>query len=210
MRARAAGKSMIVGAAVAVAIAATVALPHHAVAGAGLDWSVGRWLDEAMPLASAGAYGFLAWIEVGYHRRPALMIGLASLLLLPPLALLGLMLHRRPQPSVPDAASPAGPPPGRVARLEIDGARVVVLPPRRDLVQIGRESDNDICLDDDEVHRYHAVIERTSDSGYTITDISGPDGNGLLVNGLRCLNAPLVSGDTLAVGRATMRFETAA
>ena len=55
----------------------------------------------------------------------------------------------------------------------------------RAMLRIGREADNDICRSEKTVHRYHAVIRRTTDGDVVITDLSGADGNGVLINGAR-------------------------
>ena len=55
----------------------------------------------------------------------------------------------------------------------------------RTLIRIGREEDNDLRFAVKTVHRYHAVIRRTTDGVVMITDLSGKDGNGVLVNGAR-------------------------
>ena len=61
----------------------------------------------------------------------------------------------------------------------------------RTLLRIGREEDNDIRFAVKTVHRYHAVIRRTTDGVVMITDVSGKDGNGVLVNGARVAEARL-------------------
>ena len=63
------------------------------------------------------------------------------------------------------------------------------------MLRIGREADNDICLSDKTVHRYHAVIHRTTDGAVVVTDLSGADGNGVLINGTRVGEGRLTEGD---------------
>jgi pSer/pThr/pTyr-binding forkhead associated (FHA) protein len=75
------------------------------------------------------------------------------------------------------------------------------------MVRIGREADNDICLQEKTVHRYHAVIRRTTDGEVIITDLSGPDGNGVLVNGTRIGEGRLKRGDVLAIGEVKLNFD---
>jgi pSer/pThr/pTyr-binding forkhead associated (FHA) protein len=77
----------------------------------------------------------------------------------------------------------------------------------RTMVRIGREEDNDICLSAHTVHRYHAVIRRTTEGEVVITDLSGDDGNGVLVNGVRVSEARLTKGDTIKVGEVKLRFD---
>ena len=59
------------------------------------------------------------------------------------------------------------------------------------------------------VHRYHAVIERTPDEAFVITDLSGKDGNGVRVNGERQSRAQLADGDVIELGRTRLKFESA-
>ena len=168
-------------------------------------------LETAWHLLRQAAFGIGHWIETGYAQRPAVMVGLAGILLLPLLMIIGAVLYRKPAawvvPSaeaIPDFGGFAA------ARIELEDQRSIVLPARRDFLQIGRQEDNDICIDDVSVQRYHAVIERADELGFIITDISGGDGNGLRINGQPCMTALLANGDTVEIGKARMRFATAA
>ena len=76
-------------------------------------------------------------------------------------------------------------------------------------IRIGRHEDNDIRLADSSVHRYHAVIQRTAEEGFVITDVSGKEGNGVRINGARTAQAQLVDGDVIELGRAKLKFENA-
>lgn len=167
------------------------------------------------------------WIGESYNRAPALMLGLGVLLIIPPLALAGMLM--RWQQRSPDATImisrpsrrgglPAGLTRRPTARTEIsawpteawveveDGSkyRFVI---GRTLVRIGREADNDICLSAKTVHRYHAVIRRTTDGEVLITDLSGSDGNGVLINGARAAEARLSKGDMITIGEVKLRFD---
>jgi pSer/pThr/pTyr-binding forkhead associated (FHA) protein len=75
------------------------------------------------------------------------------------------------------------------------------------MVRIGREADNDICLSTKTVHRYHAVIRRTTDGEVLITDLSGAEGNGVRINGVRAAEARLKKGDVIEIGEVKMRFD---
>jgi len=166
------------------------------------------------------------WVGEGYARAPALMLGLTMLLAVPPLALAGLLMRRKNRPS-PDATvrlarrdrrSQRTPPPLTTVRagvsawptqawvevMGIPGERRVI---DRTMVRIGREEDNDICLSAHTIHRYHAVIRRTTEGEVVITDLSGDDGNGVLVNGVRVTEARLTKGDTINVGEVKLRFD---
>jgi len=162
-------------------------------------------------MSVATASNVRRWIMAGYERRPALVVGLAGVLLLPPLLLLGLVVHRRqaePVMAVNDDLVELER--DLDARIELEGAGVIVLPKGRPLVQIGRQEDNDICIADETVEHYHAVIERQSERGFSITDVSGAEGNGVRINGAWCSAALLADGDLLELGNARMRFAIAA
>ncbi len=163
------------------------------------------------------------WIGESYNRAPALMLGLGVLLIIPPLALAG-MLMRRPRRS-PDTTIMISRPSRRVgltrqptapteisawpteAWVEVEDGRKRRFVIGRTLVRIGRETDNDICLTAKTVHRYHAVIRRTTDGEVLIADLSGSDGNGVLVNGARAAEARLSKGDMITIGEVRLRFD---
>ena len=151
------------------------------------------------------------WIVSGYGRRPLVMIGLAGTLLLPPLMIAGLLLHRRhPIDKTMPEADRMGSGHTASAWVEFNENQRVPMPVGRDFLQIGREEDNDVCLCDTAVHRYHAVIERTHEYGFTITDVGGPEGNGLSINGDRRLCSLLADGDMIELGSSKLKFATAA
>ena len=168
-------------------------------------------LDAGLAMAHRVNSNVTAWVVAGYARRPLVMIGLGGVLLLPPLAITGLLLYRRrPQERERHAPADAGLGISSAAWVEVDGRWRIAMPSGRDFMQIGRERDNDVCLDDDAVHRYHAIIERAHGRGFTITDIGGPDGNGLCINGARLASGMLANGDTIELGSSKLRFATAA
>jgi hypothetical protein len=164
------------------------------------------------------------WLSEGYQRAPALMLGLSVLLAVPPLALAGRLVSRKRRS--PDTTQLIGRSSARRAGrrplatvspeisawpteawVEVDrepGKRYVI---GRTLVRIGREEDNDICLSANTVHRYHAVIRRTTDGEVVITDLSGEEGNGVLVNNARVAEARLAQGDTIHLGEVRLRFD---
>jgi FHA domain len=166
-----------------------------------------------------------SWFSDSFNRAPALMLVLAVLMALPPLALAGLMMRR--QRRSPDATqlisrpslrgSGAAARSGVTARNEVStwpteawvefagtGQRYVI---GRAMLRIGREADNDICRSEKTVHRYHAVIRRTTDGDVVITDLSGADGNGVLVNGARVGEARLAKGDVIGIGEVKLKFD---
>jgi hypothetical protein len=150
------------------------------------------------------------WASDGFRRYPVIMIGLAGLVVMPLVAILGwLVLGHMPSGDAPSGGRDVVALP-RSAWMQIEGNEQRRLSIEREIVQIGRDTDNDICLGDSSVHRYHAVIERLPDMGYCIFDLSGPNGHGVRVNGRRMAKAWLASGDVVQIGRSRLRFETAA
>lgn len=161
-----------------------------------------------------------AWLSAAYARAPALVLGLAVLIALPPLTLLGFFLRRAPPMQGVDAT--------RVYRRSTTGERhardaaeadtphwpaaawVDVAGQRHNVgsggLRLGRDEDNDICLPDKTVHRYHAAIHRTDDAEYLITDLSSAGGNGVLVNGLRVGETRLQDGDIIDLGQTRLKF----
>jgi hypothetical protein len=75
------------------------------------------------------------------------------------------------------------------------------------LVRIGRHEENDVRFEHKTVHRYHAVLHRTGEGEFVITDLSGVGGNGIYVNGARIEQSPLRSGDLVELGAVRLRFE---
>ena len=172
----------------------------------------------------------LALVEAGYQRAPALMLVLSALLVLPAVALVSFTLQRSGRRKANRAAVraaerraeagggdwtreglsgttiPAWP---SQAWLTIEGGRVGTVPLAGQTIRIGRHEDNDIRLADSSVHRYHAVIQRTDEEGFVITDVSGKEGNGVRINGERAAQAQLVDGDLIELGRAKLKFENA-
>jgi hypothetical protein len=169
--------------------------------------------------------GLQTWLATSYERAPALVLGLAALLVIPPLALLGVVLrwrveqtaddstylHPRRQPhsaswEVEGASAEPEPTWPSQAWLETDvpgGARYALGP---GVTRIGREDDNDICIRDMTVHRYHAAIHRNDDAEFVITDLSSADGNGVVVNGRRAAEIKLRDGDAIELGLARFKF----
>ena len=73
-----------------------------------------------------------------------------------------------------------------------------------DKLRIGRESDNEIVLQDPRISRHHAVITRRGD-GFEIEDLESA--NGVQVNGVRIAKPHmLVEGDKLKLGDSELVF----
>jgi pSer/pThr/pTyr-binding forkhead associated (FHA) protein len=66
------------------------------------------------------------------------------------------------------------------------------------IVGIGRETDNDVVLDDMATSRHHAQIQ-FHDGAYVLTDLGSA--NGTLVNGQRIDERVLSDGDSVMVGQ---------
>ena len=174
------------------------------------------------------ARGF-ALAEAGYQRAPVLMLVLPVLIIVPLVALISFAVHRVARAKarravertlrrrVEDAADwtqePATgigiPAWGSQAWLTVEGKSDGTVALAGQLIRIGRNEDNDIRLTDKSVHRYHAVIERTPEEAFVITDLSGEHGNGVRVNGARTPKTQLTDGDVIELGRAKLRFENA-
>ena len=164
------------------------------------------------------------WIGESYARAPALVLGLSVVMVVPPLALVGLLARRKrrtsaaPSPDTTLALTRAGKRAANALKTEgfswpteawIDiqgtpGGRYVI---GRTLVRIGREADNDIRLSAKTVHRYHAAIRRTTDGDVMVTNLSGNEGNGVLVNGKPVDEARLKKGDIINVGEVKLHFD---
>jgi FHA domain len=113
------------------------------------------------------------------------------------------------EPSVETPAGEDMPLWSQEAWLTVEGKDAGTLPIASRLVRIGRHQDNDVRLPDTTVHRYHAVIERTQEEAFVITDLSGKDGNGVRINGERLPRAELADGDVIEIGRTRLKFESA-
>ncbi len=206
-------------------VAAAISQTHVAAAAPTVEPGRAVLIHDLVTLASPAADAWLqlnGWLGDSYTRAPALMVVLAALIALPPLAFAGFMLRRQTRRS-PDAtvrlARPArrteGTANSATARTELSswpteawvetgGYRFVI---GRTMLRIGREADNDVCLTQKTVHRYHAVIRRSTDGDVVITDLSGADGNGVLVNGKRVGEGRLKSGDVIGIGEVTLKFD---
>ncbi len=167
-------------------------------------------VDAAVEGAREAVSRLQLWIAAGYAKRPAVMLGLGGALVLPVLVFVGFLLYRRHATPTSDfAPSVTGPAGLHAARIEIEGASAIELPGSGGLLQIGRQRDNDICIEDETVSRYHAVIEHSRDGGFMITDVSSQDGGGVRINGERMLRAVLSDGDTVELGNTRMRVAAA-
>jgi hypothetical protein len=206
---------------------ATAVVVVHAIAASSAAWA--DVSSASMIVTTANFNGGDAllqmrnWIGAGSERVPALMLVLTMLRAVPPLAIAGLMVGRRRRHAGTAAGrwrrlrGSAEPPAQTTARtyisswpteawVHIDGAPGSRWLIGRSFLRIGQEEDNDIRLNSRSVHRYHAVIRRTTDGDVVINDLSGADGAGVLVNGTRIDEARLQEGDAIDVGAIKLRF----
>ena len=92
---------------------------------------------------------------------------------------------------------------GKLIITESSGvARELALDKER--VSIGRHADNDICLNDKAVSGHHAVIITILSDSF-LEDLDST--NGTLVNGKQIAKHPLSNGDTVTIGRNSLRYE---
>jgi FHA domain len=212
-------------ASIAVACVAAIVFANPAAAAVALSLT----LNTFALASSAWAFSH-QWAIENYSRTPALMVGLAALLLLPPLALASGLVARMALPR--PGRTPSG---GRIDAVS-RGQKHSATPdhpsnmawPReawltleqqpgnhqpglyrsmpRELLSIGRGEDNDLVLDAATVHRYHAVIQRTPDALFLIKDLGGPGGNGVIVNDERVTEAHLLDADRIRLGAVTLVF----
>ncbi len=70
-------------------------------------------------------------------------------------------------------------------------------------VTLGRSKKADVFLDDEKLSRFHAKITRIG-TGYRLIDLSSR--NGTFVNGVRILEHPLASFDSIEIGHSKIQF----
>jgi ABC-type multidrug transport system ATPase subunit/pSer/pThr/pTyr-binding forkhead associated (FHA) protein len=92
----------------------------------------------------------------------------------------------------------------RMPPVAAPGLQSVIHRPEATTVRIGRDSDNDIVIDDDLlVSRHHAEVRRRGDGGWEIVDLRSH--NGTFVNGRRIDSARLDERDAVGIGRHVFR-----
>lgn len=163
------------------------------------------WISEAT-----------VWIQTKYTEAPALVLGLGFALALPVIAIVGSILRlvsgRQPRLSqIPRTVrtQPASAWRQR-ASLELTDSNAASFQVGRKPVRIGRETDNDLCLSDPTVHRYHAVLEQTPEAEYILSYVGDPDNDGLFVNGQSVQRLRLRGGEILEIGAIKLRFALSA
>lgn len=86
-------------------------------------------------------------------------------------------------------------------RLLLEGGRVVRL--EQPILNVGRQRDNQVVLDDPTISRHHAQI-RLRFGHYTLFDLGSTTGT--LINGQRVREAMLRSGDIIVIGNKTLIY----
>jgi len=160
------------------------------------------WRDLAQSAFERAA----AWSVAGYEHAPVLMIGLALVAAVPVLALVGWLMMLgagRGEAALRDAAEAGRPGDGHI-RLE---GEAQPFPISGELIRIGRQEDNELCISDATVQSYHAMIRRSPECDFVITDISDRRGRGVRVNGRRIAEARLAHGDRIELGDVRLSFE---
>jgi hypothetical protein len=158
-------------------------------------------------------------IKAGSAKVPALVLVLSAMLILPVIAIASWAVQRvgvlpavRPKRDGTGPAAEGGQADtdtqawGVRAWLAIEGDAAGAHRIDCEMLRIGRHPDNEVWLTEDSVHRYHAVIHRTEDAEFVITDLSGAAGNGVRINGTRRSKARLANGDVIELGRAKLTF----
>ncbi|MGH1419210.1 MAG: FHA domain-containing protein [Hyphomicrobiaceae bacterium] len=167
--------------------------------------------------------GVVEFVGQAYAQAPVLVLALSLFLIFPILILIGWLMRPRLESEggatqllrpgkdnggLTGRTAMAGVPPMPVAAcIEITNGEKIRLE-GREMLRLGREDDNDVCFDEATVHRYHAVIKRSIESGYVISDISESGGNGVFVNGRRTREARLEDGDEINLGVAKITFRS--
>lgn len=152
-----------------------------------------------------------------YDRAPVLVTVLAAMLILPVTALALLLVQAMRLKSrmqllpVTGAGRSIIAEPGATTTAHLRDAFGwdVPLPRQKASIRIGRHEDNDVRLPFASVHRHHAVIHRLADGSHSITDVSGTNGNGIVINGRRATDARLADGDHIQIGDAALTFVVA-
>ena len=176
---------------------------------AGLD------VDTAMWFAQTAWTTFHAWVVSGYAEAPILMVGLAAVVLVPALTVIGFVANRvasrqsapLPEPMRSEVANVMGLGWPSEAWITIEGEVPQRRQVAREMLSIGREDDNDVQLEHATVHRHHALLHRLDDTRVFVRDLSGGGGNGVKVNGARVVEAALRDGDRIEVGAVVLKFE---
>jgi pSer/pThr/pTyr-binding forkhead associated (FHA) protein/outer membrane biosynthesis protein TonB len=86
--------------------------------------------------------------------------------------------------------------------VHFDGKRLREVTFDRSIINVGKQSSSNLRLEDINVSRKHAVIERRESGEWRITDLGST--NGTTVNGRRITQAILQDGDRVLIGESTL------
>jgi hypothetical protein len=90
------------------------------------------------------------------------------------------------------------------AWLEVLDTSAIRVPLVSRHTRIGRHKDNDIQINNNSVHRRHAVLHITKDGKFVINDLA--TSNGVFVNGKRVEQQELADGDVIELGEVRVQF----
>ena len=182
-------------------------------------WGVSGFLDTMHWTGRQFAQAARAF----HARAPALALGMASVALLLPLAVLTLAVrvvvaarHAACEPEFITGSERTSVVTGfslpRRARLE--GVELGETGPheiRRPLTRIGRADDNEVVIDSAELEPYHAAIERTPDCDIYLCDLTRGGRFAARVNGRNARSRQRLSdGDVITLGRVRLTYRTSA
>jgi hypothetical protein len=210
------GSKLAVALLLLLAAAVGVSLTFVRAGGSGAEVAHAGAITQQMATAvDRAATVVVEAIKLGRERAPAVVVGLGALIVVPLIALAMLFARRLGNVWAADqasthrarrAADAAALPRLANAWIDVDGPGRRRLRIAGELVRIGRDEENDLRLEDPNVHRHHALIQRTADAEFVILDVSGMRGNGLAVNGRRLARASLRDGDLIELGTTRVRF----
>jgi hypothetical protein len=169
--------------------------------------------SELMAFIGESLIQVKGWILKNYDISPALVLGVGFALAIPAIATVGAVFHmllKRPRPVHSILPSTIRTRPASIWRqravLEMTDSRTESYQIDHGMVRIGRETDNDLCLSDPSIHRYHAVLERTPDAEFYLSYLGDPGSDGLFVNGVPIQRERLRGGEVLQIGAIKLRF----
>jgi pSer/pThr/pTyr-binding forkhead associated (FHA) protein len=90
------------------------------------------------------------------------------------------------------------------AWLEVLDQSAIRVPVTARSTRIGRHKDNDIQINNNSVHRRHAVLQQTNEGKFVINDLATR--NGVVVNGKRVEQQELADGDVIELGEVRVQF----
>jgi len=196
------------------AVAFLAGMPAGSADGAGVAGFYALAVDAVGAAVGFGSH-LVDTLRMGQERTPAIIVGLGAIVVVPLIALVMSagrrvrhVSHMRVKHALRSrqAQEAARLPRTANAWIDIDGPRRTRMRLAGELVSIGRDEENDLRLADPNVHKHHALIQRTPDAEFVVFDVSGRRGNGVFVNGRPTARAPLKDGDTITLGSTQVTF----